>query len=437
MGKQASVGWRNWSNTYAVTPARIEYPASPDEVVEAVCRAAADEFSIKAVGSGHSFTDIAVTRGVMLNLGKLAGISYADRHTGLVTVGAGTVLAELNVALWQLGLSLPGLGDIDAQTVAGAIATGTHGSGRRIGGLASQVRGLQLVTADGKLLECSAQHHAELFAAARVGLGALGIVTAVTLQCEPAFVLRATQSPGDYDDLFEVIENLERHDYFEFYWFPHTRRVLTKVQSRLPGDTPLEPLGRLRGWRDDQLLGTTVFGALNRVSSSRPGLTRRANRIAARTFTERQYTDRAYRVFYSDRRVIYRAMEYAVPLTDLAHVLDEIDSWLEHSGEQVSFPVQVRLSAADNIPLSPSFGRESCHIAVRQYHLRPHETYFSAVEAIAREVGGRPHWGKLHYRTAEDLAPAYPLFSEFLEVRDRYDPDRRFGNDYLRRVLGS
>jgi L-gulonolactone oxidase len=437
MVRQASAGWRNWSNTYAVTPARIEQPASVDEVVAAVCRAAEDELSVKAVGSGHSFTDIAVTRGVMLNLAKLTGISYADRHTGVVTVGAGTVLAELNVALWQLGLSLPGIGDIDAQTIAGAIATGTHGSGRRIGGLASQVRGLQLVTADGKLLECSAQQHPELFAAARVGLGALGIVTAVTLQCEPAFVLRAVQAPGDYDDLLEVIENLERLDYFEFYWFPNTRRVLTKVQSRLPGDTPLQPLGRLRGWRDDQLLANTVFGALNRLTMSRPGLTSSANRIAARTFTERQYTDRAYRVFSSERRVVYRAMEYAVPLTDLAHVLDEIDSWLEHSGEQVSFPVQVRLSAGDNIPLSPAFGRESCHIAVRQYHLRPHETYFSAVEAIARQVGGRPHWGKLHYRTAEDLAPAYPLFGEFLQVRDRYDPDRRFGNDYLRRVLGS
>jgi L-gulonolactone oxidase len=230
---------------------------------------------------------------------------------------------------------------------------------------------------------------------------------------------------------------MEWHDHFGFYWFPHTRRVLTKVQSRLPADTPLQPLGRLRGWRDDQALSNTLFEAANRLTTIRPAWTGKANKLTARAVTERVYTDRAYRVFPSERRVVYRAMEYAVPLSALTHVLDQIDNWLTRSGEQVGFPVQVRLSAADNIPLSMAFGRATCHIAVRQYHLRPHDTYFGAVEAIAREVEGRPHWGKLHYRSAEDLAPVYPLFDEFLAVRDKVDPDRRFGNDYLRRVLGS
>ncbi len=437
MGRQDSATWRNWSDTFAVTPARIRCPSSADEVAAEVCRAAEDELSVKAVGAGHSFTDIAATRGVMLDLSKLTGIIEADPHTGLVTVAAGTVLRDLTPALWQLGLSMTSLGDIDSQTIAGAIATGTHGTGRRVGGLATQVRGLQLVTGDGQLLNCSAEQHRELFAAARVGLGALGIITAVTLQCEPAFVLRAVEAPADYDDLLEVLPTLELHDHFEFYWFPHTRRVLTKVQSRLPGDTPLQPLGRLRGWRDDQLLANTVFDAVNRLTTARPRLIGGANRLAARALAQRDYTDRAYRVFPSERRVLYRAMEYAVPRASLAHVLDEIDSWLQRTGERVGFPVQVRLSAADNIPLSMAFGRDSCHIAVRQYHRRSHEGYFGAVEDIAREVDGRPHWGKLHYRSAEDLAPAYPLFEEFLAIRDKVDPDRRFGNDYLRRVLGS
>jgi FAD-linked oxidoreductase len=436
MTKHSSASWRNWSGTYSVTPARLSYPGSPDEVAAEVRRAAEEELSLKAVGSGYSSNDIAVTRGVMLDLSKLTGILAADERTGLVTVAAGMTLRELNRELWKLGLSVSCVGNLDVVTIAGALATGTHGTGRRYGGLASQVRGLQLVTADGQVLECSAEQHPELFATARVSLGALGIITAVTLQCEPAFVLQSVEAPADYDDLLEVLARLELRDHFEFLWFPHTRRVLTKVQTRLPADTPLEPRGALRGWYDDKVLGA-VFSAMNRLSTTWPGVTGKVNRTATRALPERSYTDQAHRLVTGSGRVVFRQMEYAVPRVSLAHVLDSLDDWLQRSGEQITFPVEVRLAAADNIPLSPAFGRETCWIAVHQYHRRPHDTYFSAVEAIAREVDGRPHWGKLHYRSAEDLAPSYPLFDEFLAVRDKYDPDRRFGNDYLRRVLGS
>jgi L-gulonolactone oxidase len=414
----------------------MSYPTSAAEVAEEVLRAAQEELSVKAVGAGYSSNDIAVTRGVMIDLSKLTGLISADKQIGLVTFGAGTTLRDLNRDLWKLGLSLNCMGNLDAATVAGAIATGTHGTGRRFTGLASQVRGLQLVTADGQLLECSADQHPELFAAARISLGALGIITAVTLQCDPAFVLHSVEAPADYDDLFEVLARLELRDHFEFLWFPHTRRVLTKVQTRLPADAPLQPRGPMRTWYDDKVLGS-VFSAMNRLSATWPGVTGKVNRVATRALPERSYTDQAHRLVTGSGRVVFRQMEYAVPRTALGHVLDELEDWLERSGEQITFPVEVRLAAADNIPLSPAFGRETCWIAVHQYYRRPHETYFAAVEAIAREVDGRPHWGKLHYRSAEDLAPSYPLFDEFLAVRDTYDPDRRFSNDYLRRVLGS
>jgi FAD-linked oxidoreductase len=436
MNKQESTGWRNWAGTYSVTPARFRTPSTPAEVVDEVHRAVQQDLSIKAVGSGYSSTDIALTRGVMLDLSRLSGILAVDKQTGMVTVGAGTTLRDLNRSLWKLGLSLNSLGNLDIITIAGAIATGTHGTGRRYGGLSSQVRGLQLVTAGGELLECSATQHPELFAAARVSLGALGIITAVTLQCEPAFVLHSVEAPADYDDLFEVLARLELRDYFEFLWFPHTRRVQTKVQTRLPADTPLEPVGALRGWYHSKVLGT-AFTAMNWLSTNWPSVTGKMNRAATKALPERNYTDHGYRVVAGSGRIVFRQMEYALPRASLPHVLDEIDNWLQRSGEQITFPVEVRLTAADNIPLSPAFGRETCWIAVHQYHRRPHEKYFAAVEAIAREVDGRPHWGKIHYRTAEDLAPSYPLFEEFLAVRDTYDPDRRFSNDYLRRVLGS
>jgi L-gulonolactone oxidase len=245
------------------------------------------------------------------------------------------------------------------------------------------------------------------------------------------------EAPADYDDLLEVLGVLEAGDHFEFYWFPHTRRVLTKTNTRMPADAEAKPLGRLKGWLDDEFLSNTVFGSLNRLTAARPRLIRGANQLAVRALSEREYIDRAYKVFTSSRRVVFREMEYAVPRKSLAYVLDEIDSWLKRSEERIGFPVHVRMAAADNIPLSTAYGRDTCFVAVHQYHRRPHEKYFLAVEAIARTVEGRPHWGKLHYRSADDLAPAYPRFADFVRLRDRLDPERRFSNDYLRRVLGS
>jgi L-gulono-1,4-lactone dehydrogenase len=437
MAENGSSGWQNWSGTFSVNPARTVRPRTPEQVADEVRRAVADNLSVKAIGAGHSFTDIALTRGVMIELSLLTGIISADRGTGLVTVAAGTTLRELNIALWKMGLSMSNQGDIDVQTISGAISTGTHGTGRAFGGLATQVRGLQLVTAEGELLDCTPEQNADIFAAARIGLGALGIITAVTLQCEPAFLLHAMEAPADYDDLLEVLGVLEASDHFEFYWFPHTRRVLTKANTRMPIDTEPKPLGRLKSWLDDEFLANTVFDGLNRLTTARPRLIRGANRLAARAVGEREYIDRAYKVFTSPRRVVYRGMEYAVPRKSLAYVLDEIDSWIKRSDERIGFPIQVRLAAADNIPLSTAYGRDTCYIAARQYHRRSHEKYFLAVEAIARTVEGRPHWGKLHYRSADDLAPMYPRFADFVRLRDRLDPERRFSNDYLRRVLGS
>jgi L-gulonolactone oxidase len=437
MAEGGSSSWHNWSGTFSVTPARIVRPRTAEQVVDEVQRAVADNLSVKAVGAGHSFTDIALTRGVLIDLGLLTGIISADRHTGLVTVAAGTTLRELNIALWKMGLSLSNLGDIDAQTISGAISTGTHGTGRAFGGMATQVRGLQLVTAGGELLDCSPGQHAEVFTAARVGLGALGIITAVTLQCEPAYLLHAAEAPADYDDLLEVLGVLETGDHFEFFWFPHTRRVQTKTNTRLPIETEPKPLGRFKHWLNDEFLANTVFDGLNRLTTRRPQLIRATNQLAARLLTEREYVDRAYKVFTSPRRVVYREMEYAVPRKSLTYVLDEIDSWIKRSDERVGFPIHVRMAAADNIPLSTAYGRDTAYVSVHQYHRRPHEKFFLAVEGIARTVQGRPHWGKLHYRSADDLAPVYPRFADFVRLRDRLDPERRFSNDYLRRVLGS
>jgi FAD-linked oxidoreductase len=428
--------WTNWAGT-VTSDVTVASPAGVGELAAMVAAAAERGQRVKPIGAGHSFTDIGATDGLQLRLDRLAGIVKADRTTGLVTILAGTRLHALNETLWQLGLSMTNLGDIDVQTISGAISTGTHGTGTKLGGIATQIRALELVLADGSRLSCSADEHPEIFAAARVGLGALGVIATVTLQCEPAFALAAAEAPSTLDAVLdELDDNLIGNDHFEFYWFPHTRRVLTKRNNRVLPGTELRPLGRVRHWVDDELLSNRVFDGVNRLTTRRPGLIPRTNAVAARLLSARDFIDRSHRVFASVRTVRFREMEYAVPRAAVPEVLAAIEAHLATSGELIGFPVEVRFAAADDIWLSTAYGRESGYIAVHQYHRREHEPYFRAVEAIAREVGGRPHWGKLHFRDADSLRPAYDHFDDFVALRDKLDPQRTFGNDYLARVLG-
>ena len=419
--------WSNWAGTVQCD-VEVVRPGSVAELQQIV--AGANGRHVKAIGAGHSFTAVGATDGIQIAPDNLSGIVRADVTSGLVTVLAGTRLHDLNETLWHLGLSLSNLGDIDVQTLAGAISTGTHGTGARLGGLATQVRGLQLVLADGSLCDASPEQ-------AAIGLGALGVVATVTLQCEPAFALAAAETPAPLDEVLADLDMAVRaNDHFEFYWFPHTRRALTKRNNRVLSGTALSPVGRLRGYVDDELLSNTVFDAINRLTTRRPALIPRANALAARVLSPRDYIDRSYRVFASPRRVVFREMEYAVPREAVPHVLAEVEAWLAKSGERVGFPVEVRFAAADGCWLSTAYGRDTGYIAVHQYHRRDHDAYFRAFEAIAREVDGRPHWGKVHYRDAASLAETYPCFDDFVALRDRLDPHRVFGNAYLETVLG-
>ncbi|MDQ2747979.1 MAG: FAD-binding protein [Actinomycetota bacterium] len=430
--------WTNWADTVTAHPAAVEQPGSIAELQQVIAAATAGGRRVKPIGAGHSFTAIAQTDGVQLRLDKLTGVLRADRGTGLVTVLAGTRLHELNDVLWQLGLSMSNLGDIDVQTISGAISTGTHGTGVKVGGLAGQVRAMQLVGPDGSLLDCDADRNPDVFAAARIGLGALGVIASVTLQCEPAFALAAAEAPADLDDVIAELDlNVDANDHYEFFWFPHTRRTLTKRNNRVLPGTELRPIKRLRRYLEDEFLANTLFDAVNQLSTRRPAVIPRVNAVTARALSARDYIDRSYRVFASPRRVRFREMEYAVPRAAVPDVLSEIEAYLARSGEHVAFPVEVRFAAADDIWLSTAHGRETGYVAVHQYIRRDFGSYFQAVEAIAADVGGRPHWAKLHFRDAASLRGAYPRFDDFAAVRDRLDPDRVFGNAYLTRVLGS
>ena len=435
--------WRNWAGTARATPARWCRPRSEAEISAAVKDAAADGLRVRALGSGHSFTAAAATSGVALDLSLWTGITAADTRTGLVTVRSGTTLRSLNAELGGLGLAMANLGDIDAQTLAGALSTGTHGTGARLGGLATQVTSLELVLADGSLATCSASSRPELFAAARIGLGALGVITAVTLRCVPSFTLLADERPVPVEEVLEQFDALAAaNDHFEFYWFPYGRKALVKRNNRLSPGGSAAAAGAARampGWRrfwEFEVMENAAFGTLCRIGRARPRLIPALNRFFSAALSSRSYTDLSYRVFVTPRRVRFAESEYAVPRESLGHVITELRRAVPRLADPVMFPVEVRVAAADDIWLSTAYGRESAYVAIHQYAGLPYRAYFDRFESIVAEVAGRPHWGKLHSLDAGRLGRLYPRYDEFRRIRAEVDPEARFGNSYLTRVLG-
>ena len=425
--------WQNWAGNQTMDPARVERPVSTEDVARIVRAAGAAR--VKAIGSGHSFTGIGLTDGVLLSLERMDRVLAVDSATCQVTVQAGMQLHRLNDALQTAGLGLTNMGDVAVQSVAGALSTGTHGTGRDSGALAAQVVGLELVLADGSVLSCSAVEHPDVFAVARVGLGALGVVTAATLQAEPALLLRAQEAPAPLDEVLDGFEDRgATNEHVEFYWFPHTDVALGKRNNRTPG--PAEPLPRGRRFVEDELLGNGAFELTCRLGRALPRVIPSINRTIARAASARSYADLAPAVFTSPRRVRFCEMEYAVPRSALPGVVRELRDLPERLGLQVSFPVEVRVAPADDVPLSTAYGRDSAYIAVHVFRGTDPRPWFDAVEAVVRAVDGRPHWGKLHSLGKDDLRGLYPRFQDFLDVRDQLDPQRRFTNDYLDRVLG-
>ncbi|QFZ16085.1 D-arabinono-1,4-lactone oxidase [Saccharothrix syringae] len=421
--------WTNWARTASATPHRVERPTSADELAEVVATAS----SVRPRGSGHSFNDIAVAPGTALDLVGWTGI--ADVSGTLVTVRAGTTLRQLNALLDVLGLALANLGDIDAQTVAGAISTGTHGTGAALGGLATQVAALELVLADGTTARCSAEQDPDLFHAARVGLGALGVISTVTLRCVPAFVLHARESPARLDAVLDGFDHLTAtEDHVEFHWFPHGDRVILKRNNRV--DEPPAPLSAARRFYEYEVVENGAFGLVCRLARAVPATTRSLNRLCGSLVSERVYRDVSHRVFVTPRRVRFVETEYAVPRAALHDVLRELRTAIPRLAHGVIVPIEVRVARADDIWLSTAQGRDTAYVAVHQYLGMPYREYFDTFERIARAAGGRPHWGKMHTRTAEDLRGDYPHLDDFRRLRARLDPTGKFTNAYLDRVLG-
>ena len=429
--------WRNWAGDEGCAPRAIERPRSVAEVAGALERAAAAGERVRVAGSGHSFTDVACTDGRLLSLQRMDRVLDVDRASGLVRVEAGIAIHALSAGLARHGLAFENLGDIDVQSLAGAISTATHGTGARLRNLSAQVEAIELVLADGSLRTLSASDTDQTdYLAARVGVGSLGVIAAVTLRAVPAFTLRGVDKPAPLGETLDRLEQLgEENEHFELFVFPHCGMALTRTNNRV--EQPPRPRSRASAYANDVLLTNRAFHAFCLAGRAMPRFIPALNRTVTRLAGSSTRVDRSDRIFASPRLVRFTEMEYALPRESTAEAVRRVMELIPARGFQVPFPIEVRLVAEDDALLSPVHGRPSGYVAVHMFKGMPWEPYFRAVEAIMDEYGGRPHWGKRHFQTAETLRPRYPRWDDWQAVRTRLDPDGRFGNTYSERVLGA
>lgn len=425
--------WRNWVGSVASRPRELVRPLSVDQLQAVVAQAAPGQ-RIRMAGSGHSFTPIVPSSDILLLPHDFDVGVGIDTERMIARVPAGMVLHDLNQHLATAGYALANMGDITAQTVAGSISTSTHGTGLQFTGLAGQVAGFGLVTANGNALECNARENADIWRLGRVGLGALGILTHVDMQIVPAFRLRAVEEPRRLHDVLDNFDRIiEAADHFEFYWVPHTKWALTKHNTRT--QDPAVPRSPRAKWLSKTVLENYAFGAVCAVGRAVPRLIPRLA-TALPSSGRQEFTEESHQVFATSRLVKFHEMEYSIPRHRLTEALSAIVEMVEREKFRISFPVEVRVTAADDVALSTSEGRESAYIAVHMYKGMPYEEYFRRVESIVAPMSGRPHWGKIHFQGAETLRSQYRHFADFTALRERLDPERRFVNSYVERVLG-
>ena len=431
---QQTTRWSNWAGNQQTGTVLLSKPQTESELQQVVQSAQLSGRRVKAVGSGHSFTAIAVSEEVLVDLSDYDEIVAIDKINQTVTVQSGIQLSKLNQALYENSLAMQNLGDIAYQTIAGAISSSTHGTGAKFTGIANQVVALRIVLADSSIVDCSANVNAQLFSCARVGLGALGLISTVTLKVVPAFNLAVIEEPMRVDD---VLQNLDLHvdsnDHFEFFWVPHTGWALTKRNNR--NNLPIEPMSKMSHWYSKTLMENYAFGAVCMLGKARPSLIPKLAK-ALPSSGRNEYSDASHKVFASKRIIKFYEMEYAIPREACAEALNRVRRMVTDSGFFLNFPVEVRFTAPDEIPLSTASNRESAYIAVHIYKGMNYVPYFKEVESIMNSYQGRPHWGKLHFHSAATLASRYPQWDVFQAVRNRVDPQRMFSNQYLETVLG-
>ncbi|WP_256761147.1 D-arabinono-1,4-lactone oxidase [Cohnella sp. WQ 127256] len=425
--------WSNWSGIVKARPRTVIYPSHVEEVVEAVKQCCREGRSLRVLGSGHSFTAIAASNDVLLSLDRMQGILEVNNEALTATVWAGTKLKTLGELLHAEGLAQENLGDIDVQSIAGAISTGTHGTGLQFGNIATQVVGITVVTGTGDVLDCTERSHPDLFKMLQISLGALGVIVKVTLRLRRSYKLSYESSRVPLTACLEQLSSLaSEHRNFELYWFPYAEPCQLKIMNETE-----EPITerKISSYMSDVILENGVFGMLSSMCRMVPRLSASVSRLCAAVVPTSRKIEQSHRIYATKRLVRFNEMEYNLPVEAMEVVIREMRDRMAQEKYNVHFPVECRFAKGDNIWLSPAYGRDSAYIAVHMYRGMPHEKYFADMERIFLKYGGRPHWGKLHTLKAEQLRAAYPKWDSFNEMREKLDPNGIFLSPYLRSVF--
>ncbi len=435
--------WSNWSGWVKSDPDVIAQPDSEEALSDVM---ASSTGPVRVVGTGHSFTPLAATNGTLIELSKLTGLVGVDKAKMEATVWAGTPIHELTRALYAEGLALINQGDIDRQTIAGAVSTGTHGTGPELQNFSAMVRALRLVTPSGEVIAAAPHSNADVFEAGRLSLGALGVISQLTLAVQPAYKLNEQGWTMPASMCLEQAADLSRATrHFEFFWFPYADKVICKSLDMTELDAP-EPRSDDRQKGDaldaEEKLVRRMFDLTAFAPFLSGPVTRLMTRMAGSDQMQRHAktggrTRWSHEAFPSARNLKFNEMEWALPAETGLDALREIVGYVRQKSERVAFPIECRWVAGDDVWLSPFNGRDSITIAVHQYHKQDYRHFFDACEQVFRNHNGRPHWGKLHRCTAPDFAEAYPKWAAFNDVRARLDPTGRMLNEHLATVFGA
>lgn len=416
------LAWKNWSGSQVGYPADRLAPATVAELQEQVRNASG---IIRAVGSGHSFSPLVPTDDTLISLNRLSGVLSHDDAKTQATIAAGTRLGQIGQPLEDVNQALINMPDIDQQTLAGSLATATHGTGANLQCLSASIEALSLVTANGELVRCSRDNNADLFQAARVGLGSLGIVTDVTMQNTRPYRLKRVSEWLPIEDILATAQDTaDRYRNFEFYYIPFSGMGLYDTHEVT--DEPLsstEKFDQNDGARDLQNVRDMLSWSSTMREMVLKGILKSIDKEVKVASSWQNYT--------SDRNVRFNEMEYHLPREDGLKALMEIREVVENNFAEVFFPFEVRFVKADDIWLSPFYQRDTLSIAVHRFFEEDYQPLFQAIEPIFRKYGGRPHWGKLNTLGGGDFAQLYPHWEDFKAVRREMDPHGRFLNPYL------
>ena len=425
---------KNWSGKIQWTPSKIFYPETEDAIQGVVKQAISASKKVRIIGAGHSFTPLAKTDDYLIVLDKYEGLISVDKQKHQVVAKAGTKLFALSELLFENGLAMENMGDIDRQSIAGTISTGTHGTGKNLKSISNQVIALRFINGKGEIIECSEEKNKDLFKATQVSMGTLGVITEITMQCVPAYKLKLENRKEKLSKVLEELEDrISKNRNFEFYWFPYSDTVWSKTSNIT--DAPPDKIN-IANTFSEYVLENYAYKLLTEFAYNFPSKNEWASKFTAKSVSTFTKVYHSHKIYATKRMVKFNEMEYNIPAASFQDVWKEIMQTVNSKKYDIHFPMEVRFVKGDDIYMSPAYKRDSAYIACHTYNKKDPKLFFAALESIFIKYGGRPHWGKMNTLTPKRIEDTYPEFDRFLKHREDQDPGNIFISPYFKSLFG-